>query len=106
MLHIGCFSDITYLAVASNDNDDLLAPSSPAQELYLIKLVKALVREENAITGELLRSQEERRFFQEILDAERYLTLRYFTFNTPKDVVNKLKRHILDTYLSPDPITV
>ncbi|MCE2926439.1 MAG: hypothetical protein LW823_02165 [Rickettsiales bacterium] len=105
MLHIGCISNLAYLAVASNDNDDLLAPASPADELYLIKHVKALVREENSMTGELLSSQEERRFFQEILDAERYLTLRYFTINAPKKLINQLKRRILDTYLCPEPST-
>ncbi len=101
MLNIGCSQNIAFLAVASNDNDDLLAPECPETELHLIKLVKALVRRENAETGLLLSSQEERKFFDEILDAERYLTLRYFTRNVPKEILGKLRRRILDTYLSP-----
>lgn len=56
---------------------------------------------ENSDTGILLCSRKERRFFQEIIDAERYILLRYFTLNTPERVLRALKRHILDTYLAP-----
>jgi hypothetical protein len=49
----------------------------------------------------LLRSPRVRRFFQEVLDAERYLMLRYFTSHVPEDTIRALKRHILNTYLFP-----
>jgi hypothetical protein len=51
----------------------------------------------------LLKSARERRFFQEVLDAERYIMLRYFTKSTPEATLRALKRHILDRYLCPKP---
>ena len=87
--------------VASNDNDDLLALPSPSFDLHFLRELKRVLREENSQSGMLLRSRRERRFFQEIADAERYILLRYFTVNTPEKILRTLRRHILDTYLSP-----
>ncbi|MFW0777011.1 MAG: hypothetical protein ACN2B6_04755 [Rickettsiales bacterium] len=103
MQYIGCCQDFTFLPVASNDNDDLLALLSPSLDLHLIQEMKKILREENSETGMLLRSRKERKFFQEVLDAERYILLRYFTLNAPEKMLRTLKRHILDSYLSPKP---
>ncbi|MFN9109941.1 MAG: hypothetical protein ACK5XN_07710 [Bacteroidota bacterium] len=101
MLDVDVLLRHSFLAVASNDNEDLLAPESPAKELSTIRMIKQLVYEENRKTGILLNDASERRFLDEILDAERYLVLRFFTSNVPKSTLNRLKRHILDRYLSP-----
>lgn len=101
MLYVGWYLDFTFLPVASNDNDDLLALPFPAFELSLIQEIKNELRADNAVTGVLLNSKRDRRFFQEVMDAERYILLRYFTFNAPENVIRQLKRHILDNYLFP-----
>lgn len=101
MQYIGRFLNFTFLPVASNDNDDLLSLPSPSADLHVIREMKKMLRVENSDTGILLCSRKERRFFQEIIDAERYILLRYFTINAPEKVLRSLKRHILDTYLSP-----
>ncbi len=101
MLDVELIIRHSFLPVASNDNDDLLAPASPADELRTIRMVKQLVYEENRKTGYLLSKPSERRFLDEILDAERYLVLRFFTANASKTALSKLRRHILDSYLSP-----
>jgi hypothetical protein len=98
---MGQFINFTFLPVASNDNDDLLALPFPSFDLALIRELKYELRKENAQTGILLCSRKERRFFQEINDAERYILLRYFTFNVPEILLRRLKRHILDNYLFP-----
>ncbi len=101
MQDVGCLHSFTFLSVASNDNDDLLSFAIPSFDLGLIRDIKRELREENAQTGMLLRSPKARHFFQEVLDAERYILLRYFTPYTCEDTVRALKRHILDTYLFP-----
>lgn len=101
MQYIGNCLNFTFLPVASNDNDDLLSLPFPAFELSLIRQIKSELCRENAETGMLLSSRKQRRFFQEVLDAERYILLRYFTHNTPEDVLRALKRHILNNYLFP-----
>ncbi len=102
MQHIGWYHDFTFLPVASNDNEDLLSLPFPAFELSVIQEIKQSMRVENAETGILLRSRRERLFFQEVVDAERYILLRYFTFSVPEDALRRLKRYILDNYLSPN----
>ena len=101
MQYIGQCYNFTFLPVASNDNDDLLSLSFPAFELAVIREIKRDLCRENAETGVLLSSRKERRFFQEVSDAERYIVLRYFTHNTPEHVLSELKRHILNAYLFP-----
>jgi hypothetical protein len=101
MLYIGRCLNFTFLPVASNDNEDLLALPFPSFDLAFIQEIKDSLRIENAYTGILLSSRKERHFFQEVTDAERYILLRYFTVNTPEIILRRLKRHILDTYLSP-----
>jgi hypothetical protein len=101
MKYIGQCIHFTFLPVASNDNDDLLALRFPSFDLALIREIKQELRSDNAETGILLSSRKERRFFQEVLDAERYILLRYFTLNTPEIILRRLKRHILDNYLFP-----
>lgn len=101
MQYVGRCLNFVFLPVASNDNDDLLALPFPAFDLATIRDIKQQLRDENACTGLLLTSRKERRFFQEVVDAERYILLRYFSHNTPEDAVRKLKRHILDNYLFP-----
>ncbi len=101
MQDVGFSLNFTFLAVASNDNEDLLSFAIPTVDLSLIRTLKRELREENAKTGMLLHSAKARRFFQEVLDAERYITLRYFTAYTPEDTLRQLKRHILDSYLFP-----
>lgn len=101
MQYVGCVHHFPVLPVASNDNDDLLALSIPSFDLAFIRAIKRDMREENAETGILLRSRKERRFFQEVTDAERYIILRYFTMDTPEITLRRLKRHILDNYLFP-----
>ena len=95
------FLNFIFLPVASNDNDDLLALPQPSVDLAIIRALKREMREENAANGLLLRSRKQRRFFQEIIDAERYIILRYFSVATPEILLRRLKRHILDNYLSP-----
>ncbi len=101
MQYIGSCHNFTFLPVASNDNDDLLALAIPAFDLAFIRDIKNDMRTENSYSGILLRSRKERRFFQEVVDAEKYILLRYFTMNTPELTLRKLKRHILDNYLFP-----
>jgi predicted ABC-type ATPase len=101
MQYIGSLLNFIYLPVASNDNDDLLAFAAPSVDLSLIRKIKDEMRETNAATGTLLRSRKERRFFQEVVDAERYILLRYFSLNTPEITLRRLRRRILDRYLFP-----
>jgi hypothetical protein len=101
MQYVGRCLNFIFLPVASNDNDDLLSFALPHHDLALIQEIKDDLRYENALTGMLLRSRKERKFFQECVDAERYILLRYFTFDTPELTLRKLKRYILDTYLMP-----
>lgn len=101
MQYIACCHNFTFLPVASNDNDDLLALAIPSFDLAFIRDIKYELRLENAQSGILLRSRKERRFFQEVVDAERYILLRYFTVNVPELTLRRLKRHILDQYLFP-----
>ncbi|MBY0408157.1 MAG: hypothetical protein K2Q01_10730 [Rickettsiales bacterium] len=79
----------------------MLSFQIPSFDLSLIRDIKRELREENAITGMLLHSKRDRRFFQEVVDAERYIILRYFTYGTPEATLRALKRHILDRYLFP-----
>jgi hypothetical protein len=101
MQYVGRCLNFTFLPVASNDNDDLLAFAVPSFDLSIIRGIKHEMREENAETGMLLCSRKDRLFFQEVVDAERYIVLRYFTNATPEEVLRRLKRHILDNYLFP-----
>lgn len=90
-----------FLPVASNDNDDLLAIDTPQNNLAVVRALKNDMRAENSENGLLLRSRKQRRFFQEIVDAERYITLRYFSAVPDMNYLAKLKRRILDLYLFP-----
>jgi len=101
MQYVGSCLNFVFLPVASNDNDDLLSFAVPSFDLSLIRDIKDELRAENALTGMLLCSRKERRFFQEVVDAERYILLRYFTYDAPEQTLKRLKRHILDTYLFP-----
>lgn len=101
MQYVGSCLNFVFLPVASNDNDDLLSFSFPEYDLSLIRKIKDELRAENAENGMLLRSRKERRFFQEVVDAERYIVLRYFMHATPEPVLRQMKRHILDHYLFP-----
>lgn len=101
MQYVDRFHGFDFLPVASNDNDDLLAIDTPENNLNLIRLIKQEMREENAKNGLLLRSRRKRKFFQEIVDAEYYILLRYFSLKPDYLVIQKLKRHILDHYLFP-----
>jgi hypothetical protein len=101
MQYIGCCLNFNFLPVASNDNDDLLALAFPSFDLALVRDIKYALKEENTKSGVLLSSRKERRFFQEVLDAERYILLRYFTNGASEAVLHKLKRRILDSYLFP-----
>ena len=92
---------VIYLPIASNDNEDLLSFAFPAGDLAFIRDLKDDMRLQNSETGMLLHSRKERRFFQEVLDAERYIMLRYFTYGVPEDMIRRLKRYILDHYLFP-----
>ncbi|MDX1974422.1 MAG: hypothetical protein SFT92_01975 [Rickettsiales bacterium] len=101
MQNLAQFLNFFFLPVASNDNEDLLALRSPSCDLALIRELRDELLAQNALNGILLRSRKERRFFQEISDAERYILLRYFTPNAPQQVIEELKRHILNNYLIP-----
>jgi hypothetical protein len=101
MQYVGRCLNFTFLPVASNDNDDLLSFAAPSFDLSIIRKIKVELRYENAETGILLCSRKDRRFFQEVVDAEKYILLRYFTHATPEAVLRRLKRHILDNYLFP-----
>jgi hypothetical protein len=101
MQYIGRCHDFIFLPVASNDNDDLLSLPFPEFELSVIREIKRDLCRENAHSGILLKSRKERRFFQEVSDAERYIVLRYFTQNAPEQLLRNLKRHILNSYLFP-----
>ena len=90
-----------FLPVASNDNDDLLSFAVPSFDLSIIREIKRELRDENAQSGMLLCSRKNRKFFQEVVDAERYILLRYFTNSTPEETIRRLKRYILDKYLFP-----
>ena len=93
--------DFTFLPVGSNDNDDLLSFCVPSFDLSIIQEIKSELRAENALNGMLLCSRKERRFFEEVTAAERYILLRYFTQNAPELSLRRLKRSILDKYLFP-----
>jgi hypothetical protein len=101
MQYVDRLHSFDFLPVASNDNDDLLAIAAPESNLDFIRSLKHEMREENALDGLLLRSRKKRKFFQEILDAEYYILLRYFSATPNRPVMQKLKRHILDHYLFP-----
>ena len=101
MQYVDRFHGFDFLPVASNDNDDLLAIDTPHSNLSLIRSLKHEMREENAQNGLLLRSRKKRKVFQEILDAEDYILLRYFSQEPNHSLLRKLKRHILDHYLFP-----
>lgn len=101
MQYVGSSLNFPFLAVASNDNDDLLSLCFPSFDLAIIREIKDDLKAENASSGILLCSRKERRFFQEVVDAERYILLRYFMVNTPEITLRRLKRHILDNYLFP-----
>jgi len=90
-----------FLPVASNDNDDLLALDTPFYDLSLVRKMKRYLLEENMATGKLLSSRRERRFFQEILDSERYIVLRYFTSGASEESIRALKYYIVSSYLCP-----
>ena len=101
MQYVDRYHSFDFLPVASNDNEDLLAITTPEQNLSLIRSLKYEMREENAQDGLLLRSRKKRKFFQEILDAEYYILLRYFSVQPDALLLRRLKRHILDHYLFP-----
>jgi hypothetical protein len=101
MQYVGRCLNFNFLPVASNDNDDLLSFAIPSFDLSIIRDIKRELREENAETGVLLCSRKDRRFFQEVVDAERYILLRYFSMDTPEITLRRLKRYILDHYLFP-----
>ncbi|MDX2073585.1 MAG: hypothetical protein SFX19_04370 [Alphaproteobacteria bacterium] len=101
MQYVDRFHGFDFLPVASNDNDDLLAIDTPEKNLTFIRSLKYEMREENAHDGLLLRSRKKRKFFQEILDAEYYILLRYFSAQPDMELLQRLKRHILDHYLFP-----
>lgn len=101
MQYMGWFLNFNFLPVASNDNDDLLALPFPSFDLALVRDIKHALKEENTRSGVLLSSRKERRFFQEVLDAEHYIMLRYFTVNACEDLLRRLERRILDSYLFP-----
>ena len=100
MQDVGLHHNVIYLPVASNDNEDLLAFTFPLIDLAFVRELKNDLKLENAETGILLQSRKQRRFFQEVIDAERYILMRYFS-RTPEDTVRALKRYILDHYLFP-----
>jgi hypothetical protein len=101
MPYIGQCLNFVFLPVASNDNDDLLSLPYPSLDLATIREIKQQLRDENVQNGCLLTSRKDRRFFQEVVDAERYILMRYFSPGAPEDVIRELKRHILNTYLAP-----
>ncbi len=101
MQYIGQCRNVIYLPVASNDNEDLLEFAFPAVDLAFVRELKKDLRQQNAESGILLWSRKERRFFQEIMDAERYLLMRYFMYGVPEESIRELKRYILDHYLFP-----
>jgi len=101
MRYLDFFHRFPTLQVAVNDNEDLLAIDSPEMNLAFIRSMKREMQSENAHNGLLLRSRKKRRFFQEILDAETYILMRYFNVGLEPVRLNRLKRHILDRYLFP-----
>jgi hypothetical protein len=101
MQHIGQSLSFTFLPVASNDNEDLLSFSIPSADLSFVQSIKHELQLENAVTGMLLHSKKSRKFFQEVVDAERYIMMRYFSANPCEQAIRELKRHILDEYLFP-----
>lgn len=101
MQYVDRFHSFDFLPVASNDNEDLLAIDAPEANLSMIRSMKEEMREKNAQDGLLLRSRRTRKFFQEVLDAEYYILLRYFSVAPDHSVMRRLKRHILDHYLFP-----
>lgn len=103
MQYIGRCHNFVFLPVASNDNDDLLALNTPFSDLSLVRKIKWQLLIENMATGKLLSSRKERRFFQELLDAERYIVMRYFTAGASEDAIRSLKHHIVSSYLCPKP---
>lgn len=103
MQYIGRCHNFVFLPVASNDNDDLLALNTPHYDLSLVREIKQQLLMENMFTGMLLSSRKERRFFQEILDAERYIVMRYFTASAKEEVIRALKYYIVTSYLCPKP---
>ena len=103
MQYIGRCHNFVFLPVASNDNDDLLDLTTPAYDLALIRDIKQQLLMENKFTGVLLSSRKERRFYQEIIDAERYIVMRYFTAGATKEMIRELKYYIVSNYLCPKP---
>ncbi len=103
MQYIGQCRNVIHLPVASNDNEDLLYFPFPAVDLAFVRALKNDMRLQNSESGILLHSRKERLFFQEIIDAERYLLMRYFMYNVPEESIRELKRYILNTYLFPKP---
>lgn len=101
MQYIGRCHNFVFLPVASNDNDDLLAFSSPSYDLMIVREIKQQMLAENRDSGELLSSRRERRFFQEVLDAERYIVMRYFDHRAKEEAIRALKDYILTNYLCP-----
>jgi hypothetical protein len=101
MQYIEQYRKVIPLPVASNDNEDLLDFPTPAANLAIVRELKKDMRSENAENGMLLSSRKQRHFFQEVVDAERYLLMRYFMCNVPEDVIRAFKRYILDHYLFP-----
>jgi|GEM_PF-1848372 len=98
---VGFYLNFIFLPVASNDNEDLLSFAFPSADLAFIREIKQDLREENAQTGVLLCSRRQRRFFEEVADAELYILLRYYTFGVSEITLRRLKRRILDRYLAP-----
>ena len=101
MLHVERCLDFTFLPAASNDNEDLLSFLIPSFDLAMIRDIKYSLREENSETGMLLFSRKHRKFFQEVVDAERYIVMRYFSTKPIESELRRLKRYILDNYLFP-----
>lgn len=101
MQYVDRFHSFDFLPVASNDNDDLLAIASPDANLSIIRSLKNEMREENAQNGLLLRSRKKRKFFQEVIDAEYYILLRYFSARPDRKMLSRMSRYILDEYLFP-----
>ncbi len=103
MQYIGRCHNLVFLPVASNDNDDLLDLSAPSFDLALIRDIKQQLLMENKFTGALLSSRRERRFYQEVVDAERYIVMRYFSPDATQEMIRELKYYIISNYLCPKP---
>ena len=100
--HLHGFSwGFDFLLVASNDNDDLLATASPEEYLNVLRSLIDEMLATHRDTGILLRSRRRRRTFQQLLDAQRYVLLRYFSAKPDMVMLGKLRRYLLDRYLMP-----